>query len=54
MSQVSKPGEDIKWCSECERYYNPKSVHECVDKIIKENQHKLEKFLGRYKVKEGN
>lgn len=52
MSNIHKPGEDIQWCSECERYFNPKAPHECVDKRIRENQRSLETFLGRYKVVE--
>jgi len=50
-SHLQKP-DDIKWCSECGRYYNPSSPHECNAKAINENRSSLEKFLKRYKVKE--
>ena len=54
MSQVHKPGEDIQWCSECERYVNTKAPHECVDRRIKENQRSLERFLGKFKIQGEN
>jgi len=49
MSHIQKP-EDIKWCSECGRYYNPTSPHECNAKAVNENRDSLERFLKRYKV----
>lgn len=54
MSQVSKPNEDITWCEECGRYFNPKVGHACIEERIKDNRFKLEQFLGRYKVKGEN
>ncbi len=52
MSQINRPGEDIQWCDECGRYFNPKVPHECVDRRVKDNQRALEVFLGRYKIVE--
>lgn len=47
----SKP-DDIQWCHECGRYYNPKTPHECNAKRVNENRESLERFLKRFKVKE--
>ena len=49
---MSNPNENIKWCHDCGRYYNPKSEHECVTKEIKANRESLETWLGRYKIRE--
>jgi hypothetical protein len=52
IMEAKKPGEDIKWCEECGRYYDPKFEHECNMSKIKANRRDLERWLGRYKVKE--
>jgi hypothetical protein len=42
--------DPIKWCSDCGRYYNSNSPHECNMRAIKENRESLERFLKHYKV----
>jgi hypothetical protein len=52
IMETKKPGEDIKWCAECGRYFDPKFPHECNASAILANRHSLERWLGRYKIKE--
>lgn len=49
---MQKP-EDIQWCHDCGRYYNPSTPHECNMKRVNENRDSLQRFLKRYKVKDG-
>lgn len=41
-----------RWCSNCEKYYNPNAPHECLVQSVNENRERLERWLGRFKVKE--
>lgn len=51
IMETRKP-EDIAWCQECGRYYNPMVSHACVDVKIKSDQRALERWLGRWKIQE--
>jgi hypothetical protein len=53
--EAPEPDRDgLEWCHRCERWYNPKGPHGCVDDDVSDNRDRLEQWLGKgkYKVKE--
>src|SRR3970282_2004586 len=41
----------LEWCPVCERYFNPKAEHGCLQENVSKNRRNLESWLGKFKIK---
>lgn len=40
---------NVEWCPHCNKYFDNRAPHECALRMVRDNQIKLEQWLGRFK-----